>query len=163
MQYYGFLTEYLRTGKVLNEFYGFKGFTKMQLKSFICCLQKALFNNKNVNDGQITYRAIKHSRCPEEIKIGAKFYFREFLSTSKQEQFSKNWLGNNEGTFLIITIKNNGTKGHKNYCYYIEDITVSKNQYEVLIASHCLFTVNNIRREKKIDYIYLTCEGYLFD
>ena len=161
--YYGFLTEYLRTGKVLDEFYGFKGFTERQLKSFIYCLQQALFNNKNVKDGQVTYRAIKHSRCPEEIKIGSKFYFREFLSTSKQEQFSKNWLGNNEGTFLIITINNNGTNGHKNYCYYIEDITVSKNQYEILIASHCKFTVKNIRREKMIDYIYLTCEGYLLD
>ena len=161
--YYGFITEYLRTGKVLDKFYGFNGFTEQQLKSFICCLQKALFNNRNVKNGQITYRAIKYSRFPEEIKVGFKFYFREFLSTSKVEKFSKDWLGNNEGTFLIITITNNGTNGHKNYCYYIEDITISKKQYEVLFASHCLFTVDKIKREEKIDYIYLTCEGYLLD
>ena len=161
--HYRFLTEYLRTGKVLDTFYGFKGFTLGQLKSFICCLQKALFNNKNVENGQVTYRAIKNSRFPLELKVGDKFYFREFLSTSKNKQFSKNWLGNNEGTFLIITIKNNGINGHPNYCYYIEDITISKNQYEILFASHCLFTVDKIRREEKIDYVYLTCEGYLLD
>ena len=34
---------------------------------------------------------------------------------------------------MIIKIKNNGTNGHPNYCYYIEDITYTKNQYEVLI------------------------------
>ena len=161
--YYGFITEYLRTGKVLEEFYGFKGFTESQLKSLICCLQKALFNNKNIKNGQVTYRAIKNARFPQEIKIGSKFYFREFMSTSKQEKFSKNWLGNNEGTFLIITIQNNGTNGHPNYCYYIEDITTTKNQYEVLFAAHCLFKVDNIRREKMIDYVFLTCEGYLLD
>ena len=161
--HYRFLTEYLRTGKVLDTFYGFKGFTLGQLKSFICCLQKALFNNKNVENGQVAYRAIKYSRFPLELKVGDKFYFREFLSTSKNKQFSKNWLGNNEGTFLIITIKNNGINGHPNYCYYIEDITISKNQYEILFASHCLFTVDKIRREEKIDYVYLTCEGYLLD
>ena len=161
--HYRFLTEYLRTGKVLDTFYGFKGFTLGQLKSFICCLQKALFNNKNVENGQVTYRAIKYSRFPLELKVGDKFYFREFLSTSKNKQFSKNWLGNNEGTFLIITIQNNGTNGHPNYCYYIEDITTTKNQYEVLFAAHCLFKVDNIRREKMIDYVFLTCEGYLLD
>ena len=64
---------------------------------------------------------------------------------------------------MIITINNNGINGHPNYCYYIEDITISKNQYEVLFASNCLFTVDKIRREKKIDYVYLTCEGYLLD
>ena len=161
--YFGFITEYLRTGKVLENFYGFKGFTQSQLKSLICCLQKALFNNKNVKNGEVTYRAIRNARFPGELKIGSKFYFREFMSTSKQQIFSKNWLGKNEGTFLIITIQNNGTNGQPNYCYYIEHITTSKNQYEVLIASHCLFKVDEIRREKFVDYVYLTCEGYLLD
>ena len=64
---------------------------------------------------------------------------------------------------MIIKIKNNGTNGHKNYCYYIEDITISKDQYEVLISSHCYFTVTKIVHKKDIDYIYLTCEGCLLE
>ena len=68
-----------------------------------------------------------------------------------------------KGTFLIITITNNGTDGHKNYCYYIEDITVCKQQYEVIFACHCSFILNKIERTQNIDYVYLTCEGYLFD
>ena len=126
--YYGFIQEYLRTGKVLDKFSGYSGFTESQLKSFICCLQKAIFRNKNVKNGQIVYRAIKTFRFPHTIKVGDKFYFREFLSTSTQKSFSMNWL-KGCGTFLIITITNNGTNRHSNYCYYIENITYCKNQY----------------------------------
>ena len=64
---------------------------------------------------------------------------------------------------LIITIKNNGTNWYKNYCCYIEDISISKYQYEVLFASHCYFIVNKIERRKDIDYAYLTCMGYLLN
>ena len=64
---------------------------------------------------------------------------------------------------MIIKIKNNGTNGHPNYCYYIEDITYTKNQYEVLISSHCYFTVTKVIRGNKIDYVSLACEGYLID
>ena len=129
--YFGFITEYLRTGKILDKFHGFSGFTELQLKSFICCLQKAISRNKNVDNGQIVYRAIRKFRFPYAIKVGDKFYFREFISTSTQKSFSMNWL-QGCGIFLIITITNNGTNGHSNYCYYIENITCYKNQYEVL-------------------------------
>ena len=64
---------------------------------------------------------------------------------------------------MIITIKNNGTNGYPNYCYYIEDITYTKNQYEVLISSHCYFTVTNIEHKEKVDYVSLICEGILFE
>ena len=48
------------------------------------------------------------------------------------------------------------------YCYYIEDITISRKQYEILISSHCYFTVTKINRnDKGIDYVNLICEGYL--
>ena len=73
-----------------------------------------------------------------------------------------NWL-QGCGTFLIITITNNGTNGHSNYCYYIENITYCKNQYEVLFASHCYFAVTKIERQEKIDYVYLECEGNEFE
>ena len=63
---------------------------------------------------------------------------------------------------MIITLKNNGTNGHPNYCYYIEDISVSKEQYEVLISSHCYFTITGIERGEELDYISLICEGFLF-
>ena len=165
--YFGFINEYLRTQKVLDNFRNHKGFTEDQLKSWICCLQIALSRNKNVKDGSIVYRRVKKNKFPSDIGIGSKFYFREFLSTSTYKKFSENWIKKNndskEGTLMIITIKNNGTNGFPNYCYYIEDITYTKNQYEVLISSHCCFTVTNIEHKEKIDYVSLICEGYLFE
>ena len=62
---------------------------------------------------------------------------------------------------MTITIKNNGINGHPYYCFYAEDITMHKEEYEVLISSHCFFTVTKIKRGKNIDNISLICEGYL--
>ena len=163
--YFGFINEYLRTQKVLDVFRKHKGFSEDQLKSWICCLQLALSRNKNVEDGLIVYRGVKKFKFSSDIGVGSKFYFREFLSTSKEKKFSEDWLIRNndskEGTLMIITIKNNGTNGYPNYCYYIEDITYTKNQYEVLISSHCYFTVTNIEHKESIDYVSLICEGYI--
>ena len=64
---------------------------------------------------------------PKDIGIGSKFYLQEFVSTSLKKNFSEEWI-EHKGTIFIITIKNNGTNGHPNYCYYIEDITISKIQ-----------------------------------
>ena len=77
--------------------------------------------------------------------------------------FAEDWIKYN-GTIMIITLKNNGTNGHPNYCYYIEDITYTKNQKEVLISSHSYFTITGIKRgkENELDYINLICEGFLF-
>ena len=165
--YFGFINEYLRTQKVLDVFRKHKGFSEDQLKSWICCLQLALSRNKNVKDGTIVYRGVKKFKFSSDIGVGSKFYFREFLSTSTKKKFSEDWLKTNndskEGTLMIISIKNNGTNGYPNYCYYIEDITISPNQYEVLISSHCYFTVTNIEHKEKIDYVSLICEGYLFE
>jgi hypothetical protein len=160
--YFGFINQYLRERTVLKDFRGFSGFTEQQLNSWICCLHLALSRNKNVKDDTIVYRGIKKYKFSSEIGIGSKFYFREFLSTSIKKEFSEDWIKKN-GTLMIIKIKNNGTNGHPNYCYYIEDITHTKNQYEVLISSHCYFTVTKIIREDQIDYVNLTCEGYLID
>ena len=161
-QGYAFImTKYLRTKEIDScAYYG--KFNEKEIKSSICCLQHSLFRNNNVTNGQVVYRAIKIFRFPTNIKEKSKFYFREFLSTSTNRNFSFNWLCG-KGTFLIITITNNGTNGHKNYCYYIEDITVCKNQYEVVFACHCSFILDKIERTKNIDYVYLTCEGYLLD
>ena len=160
--YFGFINQYLRDKTILKDFRGFTGFTEEQLNSWICCLHTALSRNKNVKDDTIVYRGVKKFKFPSEIGIGSKFYFREFLSTSTHKDFSENWI-KKDGTLMIIKIKNNGTNGHPNYCYYIEDITYTKNQYEVLISSHCYFTVTKVIRGNKIDYVNLTCEGYLID
>ena len=99
---------------------------------------------------------------PKDIGIGSKFYFREFISTSTREDFCEEWI-DYQGTIMEIKIKNNEINGYPNYCYYIEDITISEEQYEVLISSHCYFTVTNIKHENKIDYVSLICEGNLIN
>ena len=160
--YFSFLFEYLRTGRILDSFKeNLRGFTKSQLNSFICCLQHAILNNKNVKDGTIAYYGIK-LRFPKEITVGSKFYFRHFLSSSLKEKFCKNWI-HNEGTIFVITIKNNGTNNYLNYCFYIEDISLYRNEYAIIFASHCQFKVDKIKNQEKLDYVYLTCEGYLLD
>ena len=157
--YFKFINPYLRDKKILDKYSEFKGFTEEQLKSWVCCLQLALSRNKNVKENSTVYRGIR-CKFPTELGIGSKFYFQEFMSTSTKKEFCEAWI-NHEGIIMIITIKNNGTNGHPNYCYYIEDITVTPNQYEVLISSHCYFTITKIEHNNKIDYIHLICEGYL--
>ena len=132
-----------------------------QLNSWICCLHLALSRNKNVKDNTIVYRGIRIN-FSKDVGIGSKFYLQEFASTSLKKEFCEQWI-KHKGTIFIITIKNNGTNGHPNYCYYIEDISITPNQYEVLISSHCYFTVTNVTHEKEIDYVSLTCEGYLIE
>ena len=114
--YYVFLSEYMRKGEVLESYHksyhSLKGFSKSLLDSFICCLQNALFKNKNVKNGTITYKGIK-LRFPKDITVGSKFYFRNFVSTSIKEDFCKAWI-KNEGTIFVINIKNNGTNNQSN-------------------------------------------------
>ena len=64
---------------------------------------------------------------------------------------------------MIITIKNNGTNGHCNYCYYIRDIASFPNEEEVLFSSHCYFTITQIKHGRDIDYIHMICEGLLLE
>ena len=161
--YFHFINRYLREQIILEKYGDFKGLTEPQLKSWICCLHLELKNNKNVGDNQIVYRALKNIKFPSNIGIGSKFYFREFISTSIKKNFAVDWLGGNKGTILIIKLKNNGTNGHSNYCYYIENCTYTKNQYEVLLSSHCYFTLTKRDYGKEIEYVNLSCEGYLFD
>lgn len=157
--YFKFINPYLRNKEILEKYKEWSGFTEKQLKSWICCLQLALSRNKNVKEDTIVYRGV-NCKFPSHIGIGSKFYFPEFVSTSIKKDFCEKWI-KHEGTIMIIKIKNNGTNGHPNYCYYIEDITYTKNQYEVLISCHCYYTVTKIVHDNKIDYISLVCEGYL--
>ena len=136
-------------------------YTENFLKSWICCLYETLSRNRNVKNGTIVYRAMGN-KFQNEFGVGSKFYFREFLSTSTNLDFCKKWI-KNKGTIMIIEIKNNGTEGHQNYCYYIEDITFTKNQKEILLSTHCYFTVTKIEKRENINYIYLICVGILLD
>ena len=155
--YFGFINQYLRTEVPLETFRGFKGFTREELNSWICCLQLALSRNRNVKDGTIVYRGAS-LKFSSDIQINSRFYFREFLSTSTKKEFCLDWI-KNKGTIMEITIKNNGTNDMPNYCYYIEDITYTTEQYEVLFSSHCYFVVTKIIKTKDIDYVHLICLG----
>ena len=67
---------------------------------------------------------------------------------------------------MVITIKNNGTNGHPNYCYDITELSCFTNEKEILLSSHCYFSVTNINFKNSYIvyyYIYLTCNGYLLD
>ena len=157
--YYRYINEYLREKKLKNE----KVLNEEKIISWIFCLQRALSRNKNVEEDQEVYRGVDKP-FPKNLGIGSNFYFREFISTSKDKKFCIDWIKGkkaDKGTLLIIQIKNNRNDENLNYCYYIEDITVVKGEKEVLISSHCLFTVTNIEhKEDNIDYVYLTCQGF---
>ena len=144
---------------------------KMPLKhieSFIYCLQEALKNNKGVKDDTIVYRGIGKFKLPKDIGIGSKFYFNEFVSTSKKKALAKKFIkyedkgGNtiHKGSLFIIKIKNNKKR---NYCCDISDFSVYKNESEILISSFCSFIVTGIERNDEIDYVNLDCEGFLLD
>ena len=162
-QYYIFINHYLRTEKILEKGNDLLGLSESQLKSWVCCLQKALKNNKNVKNNTIVYRGIKNFKLSPEIGIGSKFYFREFISTSLNKSVAEKFKENRKGTLLTITIKNNGVDDHPNYCYYIKGISCFTKEVEILISSHYYYTVNNIIHKNDIDFVDLTCEGYLLD
>ena len=154
---YRYLNNYLRSEDSLKE--NNNVFDKNQLSSWICCLQLALSRNKNVEDNIIVYRGISNFKFGKDVKKGAEFYFREFISTSLKESVAQGFIGEN-GTLMIINIKNNGSNGFPNYCYNIKYISMFPGEDEILIYSHCCFEVNNMKRNKKIDEVYLTCKGF---
>ena len=156
--YYKYINGYLRDQYFEHD----NEFTEEEIISWISCLQLALSRNINVEDDLNVYRGIHKYKFSSEIGIGSKFYFREFVSASIKRSVAENFL-DEEGTLLIIKIKNNGTNGFPNYCYYIEDITMVEHEFEVLFSSHCYFSITKIQHKKNIDFVFCTCEGYLLD
>lgn len=160
--YYYHINNFLRSEQITNK--NDIIFNEKQIKSWICCLQLALTRNKNVKENTVVYRGISHFKFSKNIKIGAKFLFREFISTSLSKNIAKNFIKGQNGTLMIITIKNNGINGSPNYCYNIKDISLYPHEDEILISSHCCFEVDNIiRNKKKIDEVYLTCKGIKYN
>ena len=129
------------------------------IKSIIYCLQESLKKNKNVKDGIIVYRGCDN-KLPDDIGIGSKFYFNNFISTSIKEEEAKKFVGN-IGSLLIIKIKNNK---ERNYCYDISMFSQFKSEKEILISSFCYYLVTGIERKKDgIDTVNLDCLGFVFD
>lgn len=164
--YYKFISSYMLNKKILDNSNKlnkrFKGFNQNELNSWICCLQNAIKINKNVANGTKVFRGIKY-KFPDKINIGSKFYFPEFLSTTKNSKYAELWINGN-GTMISIYIENNGTDGnHPNYCFCTNNITITPGQDEIVISSHCYYQVTNIIRNEKLDKVDLVCFGYLLN
>ena len=83
-------------------------------RSNVWCLHKAITQNvNNVPNGTMVYRGVCF-KLPNNIGVGTKFYFPEFLSTSTDIDIAKDIAMN--GTLMYITILNNGVNGKKIYC-----------------------------------------------
>ena len=148
-----YINNYLRENQILNN-------TENDLKSYVWCLHKAISqNNQNVQNDITVYRGV-HVKIPNNIGIGSKFYFPEFLSTSKDINVAKSFAGN--GTLMYITIQNNGQNGKKIYCRDVESISYFPTEKEIIFTSYCHFRVTKIEKNPSLDNLYLTCEGHHF-
>ena len=129
-------------------------------KSNVWCLHKAITQNaNNVPTGTMVYRGVCF-KLPNNIGIGTKFYFPEFLSTSTDIKIAKDIAM--DGTLMYITILNNGVNGKKIYCRNIEYISDYPFQKEILFTSYCQFKVTKIEKTPNLDIMHLTCEGHNF-
>ena len=135
------------------------------IKSFIYCLQESLRKNKGVKDDTIVYRGIRKYKLSKDLGIGSRFFFNEFVSTSRRKSKAEYFImvDNNDkiGSLLIIKIKNNKKR---NYCFDICNYSKYKNESEILISSFCSFVITGIERnDDGIDIVNLDCEGFLLD
>ena len=153
-QEYKIINNYLRKRTV-------EKYSEEEIKSWICCLHNSIVNGNNRVENDTTVYRGTNIKFPEEIGIGSKFYFREFISTSLRREVSELYTG--KGTLFVIIIKNNGTNGQQNYCLKINDISDIPDEEEVLFTCHCYFTISNIERREELDIVNMLCEGYKFD
>lgn len=148
---YWYLNDFLREGKIQQ-------FSKSELKSWTYCLHSSLKFESNVKNGTIVYKGVKLP-APKDWKVGKRFYFPEFVSTSLNFEIAKNFAKRDDNTYgpiLVIKIKNNGINNRNTYCRYIEKITQFHGEDEVLITAFCIFQITRIDRNT----YYLDCEGY---
>ena len=153
---YSILNNYLRDGTFTPN----HEFTKNDLRSWAYCLHSSLqFRTSNVSNGTKVYRGISRP-APSSWKVGRRFYFGEFVSTSLEKQVGINF---SQGqTLLVITIKNNGTNGRNNYCRWIGDIGEYGYEDEVLITAFCIYEITDIEEDEDgcDNIIYMDCLGY---
>ena len=149
---YWCLNDFLREGKVQK-------FSKSELKSWAYCLHSSLqFRTSNVENNITVYRGVKLP-APKDWKVGKRFYFAEFISTSLNFNTAKEFAQRDDGSYgpiLVIKIKNNGVNGRNNYCRYVEEITKYHGEDEILITAFCIFQITGIDG----NIYYLDCEGY---
>jgi len=160
-EFYRSINGYLRDKTDLEENPKQSKMPLAHIKSFICCLQESLKKNKNVEDNLIVYRGIDKLKLPTDIGIGSRFYFREFISTSREKEEALKFIKSGKGSLFIIKINNNSKR---NYCFDVADYSVFPTESEIVISSFCFFMVTEIdRKEKGTDIINLECKGFLFD
>jgi hypothetical protein len=150
---YSSVNNYLRDGAVTNN-------NNKDLNSTVWCLHKAITqNNSNVQNGVLLYRGVC-KKLPSDIGIGTRFFFPEFISTSKDINVAKSFGGS--GTLMYITVENNGTNGKKVYCRDVSSISNFPHEQEILFTSYCKFRVTKIEKSDGWDILHLTCEGHNF-
>ena len=156
---YIYINNYLRSGKMNYNVCG--PYTEKEIKSWVWCLHKSLTKRKsNVPNNTIVYRGVNR-KLNEQLGVGTKIIFCEFISTSIDINVAKGFCGN--GTLFIIRIENNINPNF--YCYKIEDLSCFPNEKEILITSNCTFQITskinaNKNNEGNYDLVYLTCYGY---
>ena len=97
---------------------------------------------------------------PSNIGIGTRFFFPEFISTSKDINVAKSFGGS--GTLMYIKVENNGINGKKVYCRDVSGISQFPEEQEILFTSYCSFRVTKIEKQGGWDILHLTCEGHYF-
>ena len=146
------INNYLRNKKL--------SLTEKELQSNVWCLHKAITeSDSNVENNITVYRGV-NVKMPSNVGIGTKFYFKEFLSTSKDIKVAEVFAGS--GTLMHILIQNNGINGKKVYCRDIENISQFVHEKEIIFTAFCQFIVTKIEKDGDLDVFYLTCDGYNF-
>ena len=147
---YSYVNTYLRDGVAPNN-------NIKDVNSTVWCLHKAITeNNQNVQNGVLLYRGVC-KKLPKNIIVGSRFYFPEFISTSKDINVAKSFGGS--GTLMYITVQNNGTNGKKVYCRDVSAISNFPHEKEILFTSFCRFRVTKIEKSGGWDILHLICEG----
>ena len=91
-------------------------------------------------------------------------YLRGFCYASLEKRKAEMFAGMKQNTIMEITILNNGTNGFPNYCCVVDSFSkYYLDEKHVIITSHCSFIVTDIEHLDNCDYIYLICEGFLFN
>ena len=150
---YTYVNNYLRDGTLQNN-------NVADANSTVWCLHKAITQSScNVNNGIVLYRGVC-KKLPSNIGIGTRFFFPEFISTSKDINVAKSFGGS--GTLMYIKVENNGINGKKVYCRDVSGISQYPNEQEILFTSYCRFRVTKIEKQGGWDILHLTCEGHYF-
>ena len=164
-----YINTYLRSEKMYEyddkyDRFGRRNFSLNEIQSWIWCLHKEICSRPiNVQNGTLVYRGIRNVILPNSFQVGLTFCFGEFLSTSTNINISKRFLKDQRTTvddskiLFYITILNNGTNFHRNYCLKIDKISLSPEQDEILLTSCCFFTVTSIEDYPEINNCKKVC------